>query len=114
VAEPSSATTTSCPNRWVAKTGRGLHLWYSSIEPSGSMKLGTLLDLKGQGGYVAAPPSLHPDGHRYTWLLEPDDEPPMEAPDALLDASTGTTSTARAIDPQARPPPRPPSAVRGR
>lgn len=73
------------PERWVAKTGRGLHLWFSSIQPTGSMKLGTLLDLKGQGGYVAAPPSRHPDGHRYTWLLEPDADPPREAPDALLD-----------------------------
>lgn len=72
------------PDRWCAKTGRGLHLWYGSIEATGSMKLGHLLDLKGQGGYVAAPPSLHPDGHRYEWLLEPGDLPPTEAPDALL------------------------------
>lgn len=74
------------PDRWVAKTGRGLHLWYANIEPTPSMKLGTLLDLKGQGGYVAAPPSLHPDGHRYSWLLEPTDElaAPMEAPGPVL------------------------------
>lgn len=72
------------PDRWVAKTGRGLHLWFANTEPTPSMQLGTLLDLKGQGGYVAAPPSLHPDGHRYAWLLEPTDElAPMEAPDAL-------------------------------
>ena len=71
------------PDRWVAKTGRGLHLWYASVEPVGNMKLGTLLDLKGEGGYVAAPPSLHPDGHRYEWLCPPDEGPPREAPEVL-------------------------------
>ena len=83
------------PDRWVAKTGRGLHLWYAPsldlLVPSGegfagpgTIKLGPKLDLKGFGGYVAAPPSLHPDGHRYEWLLEPGDEPPIEAPEPLL------------------------------
>lgn len=83
-------------DRWVAKTGRGLHLWYSPsldlLTPSGdsgfvgpgTIKLGPKLDMKGYGGYVAAPPSRHPDGHMYEWLLEPADEPPMEAPEALL------------------------------
>jgi hypothetical protein len=73
------------PDRWVAKTGRGLHLWYACMEPTGSGRLAEQLDLKGQGGYVAAPPSQHPDGHRYTWLAEPSlDYPPMEAPPALV------------------------------
>jgi hypothetical protein len=72
------------PDRWVAKTGRGLHLWYSEIEPWPTVKLGPKLDFKGVGGYVAAPPSLHPDGHRYEWLLEPDDTGPMEMPAPLL------------------------------
>ncbi|HET7070111.1 MAG TPA: bifunctional DNA primase/polymerase [Nocardioides sp.] len=51
-----------------AKTGRGLHLWFVTPKETGSRKLGPKLDLKGVGGYVAAPPSLHPDGHRYEWL----------------------------------------------
>lgn len=73
------------PDRWVAKTGRGLHLWYARTGPTPSMRIADLLDLKGQGGYVAAPPSLHPDGHRYEWLLEPTDDlaAPLEPPDAL-------------------------------
>jgi hypothetical protein len=72
------------PDRWVASTGRGLHLWFASYEQWGTVKLGPKLDFKGVGGYVAAPPSLHPSGRQYTWLLEPtDDEPPMEMPDSL-------------------------------
>jgi hypothetical protein len=71
------------PDRWVAKTGRGLHLWYADWGRHGTTKLGAKLDMKGHGGYVAAPPSLHPDGHTYTWLLEPGDLPPMEIPAGL-------------------------------
>lgn len=70
------------PDRWVAQTGRGLHLYMGAPEPTGSRKLGPLLDLKGEGGYVAAPPSLHPDGHVYSWLADPDG-PLLEAPAAL-------------------------------
>lgn len=72
------------PDRWVAKTGRGLHMWYASIEPCGNGKLAEKLDLKGQGGYVVAPPSLHPDGHHYEWIAEPAfGYPPMEVPEPL-------------------------------
>lgn len=68
---------------WVAVTGRGLHLWYSSVEPTGTIKLGSKLDLKGQGGYVAAPPSLHENGKRYEWLVAPGAQAPFEAPEPL-------------------------------
>lgn len=72
------------PDRWVAKTGRGLHIWYADTKPRRTAKLGAKLDLKGEGGYVAAPPSLHPAGHKYEWLIEPGDEPPVEAPAPLI------------------------------
>lgn len=69
---------------WVAKTARGLHLWYSCTTPTGTIVLGDKLDLKGQGGYVAAPPSVHPDGPIYEWLSAPSaSEPPKEVPEQL-------------------------------
>lgn len=71
-------------DRWVAKTGRGLHLWYACSTPTGSIKLGSKLDLKGQNSYVAAPPSRHPDGHTYTWLVPPGHDGPLEAPAPLV------------------------------
>jgi len=74
------------PDRWVAKTARGLHMWYACWEPTGNGVLAPGLDLKGQGGYVAAPPSRHPSGHVYSWLVEPVlGEPPLEAPPALAE-----------------------------
>lgn len=69
--------------RWIAKTGRGLHLWYGCLTPTGTIKLDTKLDLKAAGGYVAAPPSRHPDGHTYEWLQAPGAEAPFEAPEPL-------------------------------
>jgi len=56
------------PDTPIASTGRGLHLWFLSTKPRHNAKLGPKLDLKGDGGYVAAPPSLHPEGRTYQWL----------------------------------------------
>jgi hypothetical protein len=33
-------------------------------------KLGPGIDVRGEGGYVVAPPSIHTTGHRYTWEIE--------------------------------------------
>lgn len=69
---------------WVAQTARGLHLWYACPTPTGTIVLGDKLDMKGQGGYVAAPPSAHPDGPIYEWLSAPSaSEPPKEVPEQL-------------------------------
>jgi Bifunctional DNA primase/polymerase, N-terminal/CHC2 zinc finger len=55
-------------------TGRGdggLHLYFSAPAGTRSGKVtqrGGGLDLKAEGGYVVAPPSIHPTGHRqYAW-----------------------------------------------
>ncbi len=72
------------PDRWVAQTGRGLHLWFADWEHRSTTKLADKLDLKGNGGYVAAPPSIHPDGRKYIWLLPPGGLPPIEAPPGLV------------------------------
>jgi hypothetical protein len=52
----------------VVATGHGFH-WYLKATGLGN-RAGILpdVDFRGQGGYVVAPPSLHPDGHRYRWI----------------------------------------------
>jgi hypothetical protein len=58
------------PDTAIAKTSRGLHLWFLSPQVVRSTKLAEKLDLKGLGGYVCAPPSVHPDtGKQYEWLV---------------------------------------------
>jgi len=71
--------------------GGGYHYLYrlpEGVKLRGS--LGTGIDLKGPGGYVVAPPSLHPSGKRYTWHpeLHPMKVIIAEAPGWLLDIAT--------------------------
>ena len=59
------------PETWQAFTGRGRH-WYfkqpsKSKIPCSRSKIGVNLDIKADGGYVVAPPSLHSSGKRYEW-----------------------------------------------
>ncbi|MFA0888143.1 MAG: phage/plasmid primase, P4 family [Synergistales bacterium] len=60
------------PSTLQAKTGKGFHLYFQlpeGIEISCSAgKLGTHIDVRGEGGYVVAPPSLHSMGTNYMWV----------------------------------------------
>ena len=55
-----------------ATTSRGYHVYLRSDGPVRTEKY-RWGELRGDGGYVVAPPSLHPSGHRYEWMLGPDD-----------------------------------------
>lgn len=53
-----------------AKTGKGIHMWFWTAVPINKVSFGPHLDLKGLGGYVAVPPSVHPDTHKtYEWII---------------------------------------------
>jgi hypothetical protein len=56
------------PDTPVASTGRGLHIYYMTTAQLSSGPLAPMLDLKALGGYVCAPPSVHPSGRVYEWL----------------------------------------------
>lgn len=55
----------------VATGGGGEHLYYAMPEEAEIRNragaLGRKIDLRGEGGYAAAPPSLHVSGRRYAW-----------------------------------------------
>ena len=61
------------PETVSAVTGRGgCHLYYRAAAPvacSVNAELG--VDVRGEGGFVVAPPSLHPNGRRYEWENDP-------------------------------------------
>ena len=56
--------------RTVITGGGGRHLWfkYTGPIPSTTGRIAPGLDTRGDGGYVLAPPSVHPNGHRYEFL----------------------------------------------
>ncbi len=57
-----------------ALTGNGKQLFYADTEAklkNSVKKLADGVDTRGEGGYVVAPPSLHPNGKRYSWQALP-------------------------------------------
>src|SRR5689334_13937311 len=50
------------------------------------------VDTRGDGGYVVAPPSVHPDGGEYRWLAAPVDTPTAPAPAWLVTLLTSSRS----------------------
>jgi hypothetical protein len=61
------------PETLQSKTGRGRQLFFTSggadIRNS-TAKLGPGLDVRGEGGYVVLPPSVHPNGNLYGWVCK--------------------------------------------
>ncbi len=58
--------------RWIrqtlqVKTARGVHVYVTTSQPAQNAKLPGI-DVKAVGGYVLAPPSVHPSGFEYTVL----------------------------------------------
>jgi Bifunctional DNA primase/polymerase, N-terminal/Primase C terminal 1 (PriCT-1) len=56
-----------------AITARGRHVyfvWPDRAVRNSVGKLGPGLDVRGDGGYVLAPPSIHPSGRNYCWSVD--------------------------------------------
>ena len=82
------------PNTPTVKTGKGRHYYFRIPEGyiirnlAGRSAHGKILpgiDLRGDGGYVVAPNSIHPDGMVYEWIVSPWQTPFADAPAWLLD-----------------------------
>lgn len=82
------------PHTPEAHTGAGRHVFFSL--PSGchvrnsAGKLGRGLDIRAEGGYVVAPPSVHPNGKTYVWEVssKPSQTPLAPVPEWLLSLLT--------------------------
>ncbi len=71
----------SFPKSWLCFTGReGYHLYlHSDTEIQNRVGVMDGVDIRGDGGYVIAPPSVHANGRRYEWKYAPEDLPLADA-----------------------------------
>jgi hypothetical protein len=82
------------PSTVESLTARGRHLFFRWPERevrNSAGKLAPGVDIRGNGGYVVVPPSLHPSGKRYCWSVDSANSF-AAAPEWLLDLITATGS----------------------
>lgn len=82
-----------------ATTGRGRHLFFHLPEGCGAVpnSQGDGLDIRADGGYVVAPPSIHPNGKTYEWD-EASTQQFAEATRGLLDFARNREGVLKALD----------------
>lgn len=77
------------PTPKVATGGGGFHLYFKHpadcTVPCRPNVFGSGVDIKADGGYVLAPPSVHPSGEPYRWEVARNRVPLVEMPRSLLD-----------------------------
>jgi DNA-binding transcriptional ArsR family regulator len=75
------------PPTWKSSTGKAYHRYYripEGMKISNKVKILPDLDIKGERGIAAAPPSLHYSGKRYRWVNSPFDTPLADPPGWLI------------------------------
>ena len=84
------------PTTASATTGRGEHLWYSTGGATVTNRVAVFpnIDIRAKGGFVVAPPSIHPSGALYEWRTSLDRATIAECPGWLLARLTATSRRA--------------------
>ena len=81
------------PDTPTVKTNRGYHYYFK--HPGfdfSSFKIPGLGEVQSDGKYVVAPPSIHPSGAKYEWLVELGEVPLADMPDWLLSKARSYTT----------------------
>jgi KaiC/GvpD/RAD55 family RecA-like ATPase len=91
------------PHTATSLTGKGRHIVFKrpadGIRNSAG-KLGPQLDTRGDGGYIVAPPSVHPRGGKYEWEkgCHPAKCPVAELPAVIIEHLTSTSRHLRLVN----------------
>lgn len=78
-------------NTWLSITGRGGYHYFYRIQGEIKNRAGLYdgVDIRGDGGYIVAPPSIHPNGRGYEWEQGPEDGPLAEADGKVMEFLSG-------------------------
>lgn len=78
------------PPTWASQTSKGLHVFFRhpGQDVRNRVRLLAGMDIRADGGYIVAPPSIHPSGAVYRWDVSPDEIELADAPAWLLDLLT--------------------------
>lgn len=82
------------PETWMVRTGKGSHFYFQwpgfklSNATNKFKEQFPNIDIRGDGGIVVAPPSVHPNGTAYEWINHPDEYLLKPLPPWLLDLLT--------------------------
>ena len=80
----------------VSTGGGGRHLYFAmpnGLSIGNKVAIAQGIDVRSEGGYVVAPPSIHKSGQRYSWAT-PENTPLAEAPNWLLEILNGEAAAA--------------------
>ena len=68
------------PETATSITGRGgYHMLYRMAGVGNSVGRDSAVDIRSDGGFIVAPPSIHPNGVAYQWEFDPEEFPPADA-----------------------------------
>lgn len=73
------------PFTWKVRSNRGIHLYFNYNNTIPSMKLWDSIDVLSDNKQVVAPPSIHPNGSIYEWVLSPRQVRKAELPNWLVE-----------------------------
>lgn len=96
------ATHGPLPKTITARTGSGGVHYYFRCPPgvtikNSQSKVAPKIDVRGEGGYVIAPPSVHRSGNRYEWIVSPTEATMADAPAWLLALVIQETATPKQV-----------------
>jgi Bifunctional DNA primase/polymerase, N-terminal/DnaB-like helicase C terminal domain len=83
----------------ISYTGTGKHLWFrASSHVASSVRIHPGIDIRGEGGFIVAPPSVHVNGKRYRWINVLNVEKLPIFPMSILEKSAETVSPTKKSD----------------
>lgn len=93
------------PDTLMVRTGKGQHVYFRHPGYKITNRAGFLpgMDIRGDGGYIVGPGSLHPSGAVYAWEKPPGQFTLAEMPEWLIEALSGSPRLAELVTKGAAP-----------